>query len=75
MLAPPTIVVSEKSARTILEFCQRNSISRALFYKLKHEGKGPRIAYAGCKPIITAAAEHDWLLACEAAAANKVKVK
>jgi hypothetical protein len=63
------ICVSEKTAHTIDEFCARNSISRALYYKLKAQGKGPRLAYAGSKPIITTQAEHDWLRECEAAAA------
>ena len=61
MFKSPLVPVAEKAARTIDEFCARNSISRAMFYKLKAQGKGPRLAYVGVKPLITDQAEKDWL--------------
>jgi predicted DNA-binding transcriptional regulator AlpA len=60
MLKIPQIPISEKSARTIAEFCARNSISRAMFYKLKNAGKGPRLVRVGTKSLISDQAEKDW---------------
>jgi hypothetical protein len=68
MFKLPPISISEKTAFTIGEFCARVSISRPMFYKLKHQGRGPRLAFAGAKTLITLEAERDWLRALEAAA-------
>jgi hypothetical protein len=65
----PQIPMSDKTAFTIGEFCSRVNISRPLFYKMKNQGKGPRLAYAGAKTLITLEAERDWLRGLEAAAA------
>jgi hypothetical protein len=32
----------EKDAHSILEFCQRNDLSRSAYYNLKRLGQGPR---------------------------------
>jgi hypothetical protein len=68
MFKLPHISISEKTAFTIGEFCARVSISRPMFYKMKQQGKGPRLARAGAKTIITLEAERDWLRGLEAAA-------
>jgi hypothetical protein len=55
-----------RSAFTKSEFCQRNAISRAFFYKLKKQGKGPREMLGR----ITRDAELDWQREREAEAAQ-----
>jgi hypothetical protein len=50
------------------EFCFRNSMSPAYFYKLKREGRGPRQMQNG---NITADAEKDWQAAEEALALSE----
>jgi hypothetical protein len=71
MLKLPHVPIAEKAARTIDEFCARNSISRPMFYKLKKQGKAPRLAYVGTKPLITDQSEKDWHREREAATQNK----
>src|SRR5262245_57981630 len=44
--------------RSIVGFCRRKGISKAFFYKLQQQGKGPRVAHAGARRIITL--EADW---------------
>jgi len=41
-------------------FCQEHRISRAHFYKLVKEGRGPRLIKAGRRTLITAQAAQDW---------------
>lgn len=55
-------------AMGILTFCQRNAISRSLFYKMSLAGTGPRILKAGCKVLITEEAAAEWRRKCEVAA-------
>lgn len=50
----------EKEALSIPEFCHRNDISKSTFYKLKKQGRGPRIMRLGRAHRITPAAEQDW---------------
>jgi hypothetical protein len=64
----PVVPISEKTARTVREFCVRNNISVSMFYKLRNAGKAPRLIYIGTKPLITDAAEKAWLRELEAAA-------
>jgi hypothetical protein len=52
-----------KKSRSIAEFCKRNSISRAYFYKLKNQGKGPRMMATN---RISDEAEVDWCRMMEA---------
>jgi hypothetical protein len=49
-------------ALSILEFCTRNNISRSFFYKLKKQGKTPRIMDVDGRRIISPDAERDWRL-------------
>jgi len=58
---------TERKAFTIGEFCDAHRISRAFFYKLKAQGKGPRTMHVGTREIISAEAAADWRLQMEAA--------
>jgi hypothetical protein len=60
----------ERSSLRKREFCARNGISIAYFYKLRSAGKGPRETDFG---RITIDAERDWLKQREAAAAQANK--
>ena len=64
----PVVPISEKTTRTVREFCVRNNVSVSMFYKLKRDGKAPRLIYIGTKPLITDAAERAWLRELEAEA-------
>jgi hypothetical protein len=52
--------VTQKTAFSLAEFCERNSISRAFHYKLRKAGKAVRVSYAGNKPIVTVDDERAW---------------
>jgi hypothetical protein len=62
---------ADRSAFTIAEFCQRNGISRGMFYKIKATGKGPRLMEIGSHKRISAEAEFDWKRAREADAGER----
>ena len=53
---------------TIAEFCAAERMSRSMFYKLKNQGKGPRVYYIGNVQRITHKARLDWHREREAAA-------
>jgi predicted DNA-binding transcriptional regulator AlpA len=38
---------------SVMQFCQKHGISRAFFYKLSKEGKGPKLTKLGGRTIIT----------------------
>jgi hypothetical protein len=42
-----------RKASTIDEFCEEHRFSRAFFYKLKKQGKAPRVTALGSRRIIT----------------------
>ena len=46
---------------TIAEFCAKHRISRALLYKLRKAGTGPRMSKVGERVIITAEAEAQYI--------------
>lgn len=50
----------DKQAYTVKEFCRQYSISRALFYKLRRQGRGPSIIKVNQKTLITADAAQSW---------------
>jgi hypothetical protein len=56
--------------RSIAGFCARQGFSRAHYYNLKKQRKGPREAHAGSRVIITPEAERDWERDREAEAAR-----
>lgn len=51
----------DKSAYTIDEFCADNGgMSVSSFYRLVHQGKGPRLMKVGYRTFITAEASKEW---------------
>ena len=61
----------EQDAISIPEFCVRNGISAALFFKLAREGRGPRVMRVGRRTLVTKEAAAAWRLECEAASARR----
>lgn len=59
-----------QAAYTVDDFCRAHGISRALFYKLKTQGRAPRIMQVGNKPLVSVEAAADWRRAMEGAAAQ-----
>jgi len=51
---------SNVDAYDVEGFCAAHSISRALFYKLLKEGKGPRMMRVSRRPLITREAAAEW---------------
>ena len=56
-------------AFTVPEFCEAHRISRALFYILARDGRGPRVMKAGRRTLISAEAAGEWRRKMEAAGA------
>lgn len=50
----------QPAAFTVHEFCSAHRISRALFYILLRDGRGPRLLKAGRRTLVTADAAADW---------------
>jgi len=48
-------------AQTIREFCTDFRISRATFYRLARDGRGPKAVRIGRKVLIPRAAAEQWL--------------
>ena len=51
---------NDRDADSIAEFCRRNGICRATFYKLLAKGQGPRIMKVGARTLISREAASDW---------------
>jgi hypothetical protein len=51
---------------TIDEWCERRRISRAMYYKLREQGRAPKTHNAGAKVLISDRADADWICAREA---------
>jgi hypothetical protein len=54
-------------ALTVGEFCEAHRISRALFYLLQRQHRGPRVMKCGRRTLISQEAAQDWRRAMEAA--------
>lgn len=54
-----------KRAFSVDEFCAAHGISRAMFYKLCGDGKGPRLMAVGTRKLISLEAAADWRRQCE----------
>jgi hypothetical protein len=63
------VSVTGRKAFTIDEFCERHGISRAFFYKLKNQGKAPRVTEIDAKRLIMEESETAWREAMAEAAA------
>jgi len=46
---------------TVEEFCEMHRISKALFYKLRREGNGPKVLKIGTRTIITSEYNAEWV--------------
>src|SRR5260370_21874123 len=55
------------AAFTVPEFCSAHRISRALFYIMARDGRGPRLIKAGRRTLISAEAAEHWRRRMEAA--------
>jgi hypothetical protein len=55
---------------TVAEWCALRRISKAMFYKLRKQGKAPRLHNAGVKQLISPEADEDWITEREAEAAE-----
>jgi predicted DNA-binding transcriptional regulator AlpA len=54
-----------KKAFSVDEFCAAHGISRAMFYKICSNGKGPRLMAVGARTLISLEAAADWRRQCE----------
>lgn len=45
---------------SVSDFCRAHGISRAMFYKLTKEGRGPRTAKVGRRTLISQEAAEEW---------------
>lgn len=57
--------VTEKACYSVDEFCSAHAISRAMFYKLRADGKAPRTMAVGSRTLISCEAAAAWRRACE----------
>ena len=62
----------EKSAFSIGEFCDRNSISEGFYFSLQKQSLGPRVMNVRNRQLITRYAQRDWQLECKRAAAAEI---
>jgi len=62
----------EFDAFSITEFCLRNSISSALFFKLAREGRGPRVMRIGRRTLVTRESAAEWRREREAASSPRI---
>ena len=51
-------------------FCKAHNISRATYYNIIKEGRGPRLMRVGTKPLISAEAAAEWRKRMEAETAE-----
>jgi predicted DNA-binding transcriptional regulator AlpA len=58
-----------RKASTIEEFCEQHRFSRSFFYKLRKQGKAPRITEIGSRRIITVEDAAAWRMAMAAQSA------
>ena len=61
--------VTGKACYSVDEFCSAHAISRAMFYKLRADGKAPRTMSVGSRTLISYEAASDWRRGCESTAA------
>ena len=57
-----------KAACSVPEFCEQHGISRAHFYALLQDGRGPTVMKAGRRTLISQEATEEWRRRMEAAA-------
>ena len=59
--------LGDRDVYTVNEFCDAHRISRATFYELLREGRGPRLMRIDSRVRISREAAADWRRASEAA--------
>jgi len=59
---------ADRRAYSVNEFCEAHAISRAFFYVLQREGKGPRLMKVRGRTLISIEAAADWRRSSETAA-------
>jgi len=57
--------VTGKACYSVDEFCSAHAISRAMFYKLRADGKAPRTMSVGSRTLVSYEAAADWRRSCE----------
>lgn len=62
---------SSRDAYTVAQFCQAHGFSRALFYRLLAEGRGPKLIKLGKRTLISRESAAEWRAEMEAATAAK----
>jgi len=65
----PKSSTDERDAWSIIEFCERHSISRSTFYNLRKHGLGPHETRIMRRVVITRASAAKWLREQERASA------
>jgi hypothetical protein len=60
----------DRTAYSIPEFCRRYGFSQAFFFKMKAQGKGPRMMEVGRRRMISCEADEVWRREREEAAAK-----
>jgi hypothetical protein len=63
----------EQDAFSIPEFCLRNRISTALFFKLARQGRGPRVFHVGRRTLITKESATAWRRTLEEASGPAIR--
>jgi predicted DNA-binding transcriptional regulator AlpA len=53
-------ISGKKSVLSVDEFCADNGISRATFYNIRREGRGPAEMKVGTRTLISAEAAEAW---------------
>jgi hypothetical protein len=62
-------LIATALAFAVPEFCEAHRISRALFYLLQREGRGPRVMKCGRRTLISRESAEAWRRAMEQAGA------
>ena len=65
--------MTNKAAQSIDEFCVSHGISRAMFYKILSQGRGPRVMKVGTRTLISEEFAAAWRRQCEAQVRVRVK--
>jgi predicted DNA-binding transcriptional regulator AlpA len=65
------VITLEQQVFTVQQFCLRNGISTSTWYKLRRQGRGPRVIKLGHVTRISIEAERDWRVAMEREAAGE----
>ncbi len=53
-------IVTSEALQSISRFCKENGISKAFLYKLRGEGKAPKITKLGSRSMITPESRLAW---------------